>query len=51
MAVNRDEAHPFDPYPYIPLNLLLSCVAALQAPVIAMSQNRQGCARSRDARK
>ena len=30
----------FDPYPYILLNLLLSCVAALQAPVIMMSQNR-----------
>src|SRR6188472_3055597 len=41
MAVNRDEVHPFDPYPYILLNLLLSCVAALQAPVIMMSQNRQ----------
>jgi uncharacterized membrane protein len=33
--------HPFDPYPFILLNLLLSCVAALQAPVIMMSQNRQ----------
>jgi len=32
----------FDPYPYILLNLLLSCVAALQAPIIMMSQNRQG---------
>jgi uncharacterized membrane protein len=32
---------PFDPYPFILLNLLLSCVAALQAPVIMMSQNRQ----------
>ena len=32
---------PFDPYPFIFLNLLLSCVAALQAPVIMMSQNRQ----------
>lgn len=31
----------FDPYPYILLNLLLSCLAALQAPVIMMSQNRQ----------
>ena len=34
-------AHPFDPYPYILLNLVLSCLAALQAPVIMMSQNRQ----------
>ena len=31
----------FDPYPFILLNLMLSCVAALQAPVIMMSQNRQ----------
>ena len=41
MAINADQSHPFDPYPYILLNLLLSCVAALQAPVIMMSQNRQ----------
>ena len=34
-------AHVFDPYPFILLNLILSCVAALQAPVIMMSQNRQ----------
>jgi uncharacterized membrane protein len=32
---------PYDKYPYILLNLLLSCVAALQAPIIMMSQNRQ----------
>jgi len=32
---------PFDPYPFILLNLLLSCVAAMQAPIIMMSQNRQ----------
>jgi len=32
---------PFDPYPYILLNLFLSMLAALQAPVIMMSQNRQ----------
>lgn len=32
---------PFDPYPYILLNLVLSCIAAIQAPVIMMSQNRQ----------
>lgn len=32
---------PFDPYPFILLNLALSCLAALQAPVIMMSQNRQ----------
>ncbi len=34
-------ARPFDPYPYIFLNLILSCLAAIQAPVIMMSQNRQ----------
>jgi uncharacterized membrane protein len=34
-------AKPFDPYPFILLNLVLSTLAALQAPVIMMSQNRQ----------
>ncbi|MBP2550482.1 putative membrane protein [Neorhizobium galegae] len=34
-------ANAFDPFPYIFLNLMLSMVAALQAPVIMMSQNRQ----------
>jgi len=33
--------HHFDPYPYILLNLILSMIAAIQAPVIMMSQNRQ----------
>ena len=33
--------HAFDPYPFILLNLVLSCIAAIQAPVIMMSQNRQ----------
>jgi len=32
---------PWDPYPFILLNLTLSCVAAIQAPIILMSQNRQ----------
>ena len=32
---------PLDPYPFIFLNLILSCLAAIQAPVIMMSQNRQ----------
>lgn len=32
---------PFDPYPFILLNLVLSCLAAIQAPIIMMSQNRQ----------
>lgn len=34
-------AKSFDPYPFILLNLLLSCLAAIQAPIIMMSQNRQ----------
>jgi uncharacterized membrane protein len=33
---------PFDPYPFILLNLILSTIAAIQAPIIMMSQNRQG---------
>lgn len=33
---------PFDPFPFILLNLFLSCVAAIQAPIIMMSQNREG---------
>ena len=35
------EGSEIDPYPFILLNLVLSCIAALQAPVIMMSQNRQ----------
>ncbi len=34
-------AKPFDPFPFILLNLILSCLAAIQAPIIMMSQNRQ----------
>jgi uncharacterized membrane protein len=34
-------AKPIDPYPFILLNLMLSCLAAIQAPIIMMSQNRQ----------
>lgn len=33
--------HPIDPYPFILLNLVLSCLASIQAPIIMMSQNRQ----------
>ncbi len=33
-------SRPFDPYPYILLNLILSCLASIQAPIIMMSQNR-----------
>ncbi|WP_164015471.1 DUF1003 domain-containing protein [Pyxidicoccus trucidator] len=40
---------PFDPYPFILLNLVLSCVAALQAPIIMMSQNRQALRDRRQA--
>jgi len=41
LLINIRSHQPFDPYPYILLNLVLSCLAALQAPVIMMSQNRQ----------
>ncbi len=42
MAINSLLAsRAFDPYPFILLNLVLSCVAAIQAPLIMMSQNRQ----------
>jgi uncharacterized membrane protein len=43
MAVNTTLVltRPFDPYPFILLNLVLSCLAAIQAPIIMMSQNRQ----------
>ena len=42
MVVNAIlSAKAFDPYPFILLNLVLSCVAAIQAPLIMMSQNRQ----------
>jgi uncharacterized membrane protein len=40
----------FDPYPYILLNLCLSCVAAIQAPIIMMSQNRQAAKDRLEAR-
>jgi hypothetical protein len=43
IAINLSSlfASPFDPYPFILLNLLLSCLAAVQAPLIMMSQRRQ----------
>lgn len=40
-AVWLTRGQAFDPYPFILLNLVLSCLAAIQAPVILMSQNRQ----------
>jgi uncharacterized membrane protein len=42
--------HAFDPFPYIFLNLMLSMLAALQAPVIMMSQNRQAAKDRLEAR-
>lgn len=41
ICVNIITGAPFDPYPFILLNLVLSCLAAIQAPLIMMSQNRQ----------
>jgi len=41
ILLNSNEGHEWDPYPFILLNLFLSMLAALQAPVIMMSQNRQ----------
>lgn len=47
MAVNAyffviyEKGQPWDPYPFILLNLVLSCLAAVQAPIILMSQNRE----------
>jgi len=49
IAANVASARAFDPYPFILLNLLLSCLAALQAPVIMMSQNRQAAKDRLDA--
>jgi uncharacterized membrane protein len=39
--VSVPQPEKFDPYPFILMNLILSCIAALQAPIIMMSQNRQ----------
>jgi uncharacterized membrane protein len=50
MSLNGEMARPFDPFPFILLNLVLSCLAALQAPVIMMSQNRQAAKDRSDAR-
>jgi uncharacterized membrane protein len=41
ILLNSQQGPEWDPYPFILLNLLLSCLAAMQAPVIMMSQNRQ----------
>lgn len=41
MIFNTVKKDSIDPYPFILLNLMLSCIAAIQAPIIMMSQNRQ----------
>lgn len=50
MAYNVESSRAFDPYPFILLNLLLSCIAAMQAPVIMMSQGRQAATDRAEAR-
>ena len=50
MVINQELRRPFDPFPFILLNLVLSCLAALQAPIIMMSQNRQTSRDRSDAR-
>jgi uncharacterized membrane protein len=50
IAYNVERPYGFDPFPFILLNLVLSCVAALQAPVIMMSQNRMAAKDRLDAR-
>ena len=50
MAMNQEAGRAFDPYPFILLNLVLSCLAALQAPIIMMSQNRLSAKDRSDAK-
>jgi uncharacterized membrane protein/uncharacterized membrane protein YeaQ/YmgE (transglycosylase-associated protein family) len=50
MVFNTELGARFDPFPFILLNLILSCLAALQAPVIMMSQNRQAAKDRIDAK-
>jgi uncharacterized membrane protein/uncharacterized membrane protein YeaQ/YmgE (transglycosylase-associated protein family) len=50
MIFNTEVRRPYDPYPFILLNLVLSLLAALQAPVIMMSQNRQAAKDRLEAR-
>ena len=50
ITLNAEVPRPFDPYPFILLNLVLSCLAALQAPIIMMSQNRMAVRDRLDAR-
>ena len=49
IVINLRGPAPIDPFPFILLNLILSCLAALQAPVIMMSQNRQSAKDRLDA--
>jgi uncharacterized membrane protein/uncharacterized membrane protein YeaQ/YmgE (transglycosylase-associated protein family) len=51
MFLNTQSRSPVDPYPFILLNLVLSCLAAVQAPVIMMSQNRQSARDRFDAKQ
>ena len=50
MAYNLETSRAYDPYPFILLNLLLSCIAAMQAPIIMMSQGRQAATDRVEAR-
>ena len=50
LSINLAMRKAFDPYPFILLNLVLSCLAALQAPIIMMSQNRQSAHDRLDAK-
>ncbi|HEY8156092.1 MAG TPA: DUF1003 domain-containing protein [Myxococcota bacterium] len=50
IGYNLERPVSFDPYPFILLNLVLSCLAAIQAPVILMSQNRMSAKDRIDAR-
>jgi uncharacterized membrane protein len=50
IGYNVERPQGFDPYPFILLNLVLSCLAAVQAPVILMSQNRMAARDRVDAR-
>lgn len=50
MAYNLETPNAYDPYPFILLNLMLSCIAAIQAPIIMMSQGRQAATDRAEAR-
>ncbi|MBP8274820.1 MAG: DUF1003 domain-containing protein [Acidobacteria bacterium] len=50
IVLNVVQHESFDPYPFILLNLVLSCMAGLQAPIIMMSQNRHAARDREEAR-